>query len=95
MSLQDSSRYVATHMPPSLQLGCLLLHVFRLQGPHLRLCCLCVPFVSCPQGTKGMKVGGTRTVVIPAHLGYGARGAPPDIPGNATLVFDLELVSVK
>jgi len=47
------------------------------------------------QGTKGMKVGGTRTVVIPAHLGYGARGAPPDIPPNATLVFDLELVSVK
>jgi FKBP-type peptidyl-prolyl cis-trans isomerase len=47
------------------------------------------------QGTKGMKVGGTRTVVIPAQLGYGARGAPPDIPGGATLVFDLELVSVK
>ncbi len=47
------------------------------------------------QGTKGMKVGGTRTVVIPAHLGYGARGAPPDIPPNATLVFDLELVSVQ
>lgn len=46
-------------------------------------------------GTKGMKVGGTRTVVIPAPLGYGARGAPPDIPGGATLVFDLELVSVK
>lgn len=47
------------------------------------------------QGTKGMRIGGTRTVVIPAHLGYGARGAPPDIPGGATLVFDLELVSVK
>jgi FK506-binding nuclear protein len=47
------------------------------------------------QGTKGMKVGGTRTVVIPAHLGYGARGAPPDIPPNSTLIFDLELVSVK
>jgi len=47
------------------------------------------------QGTKGMKVGGTRTVVIPPHLGYGARGAPPEIPGNATLVFDLQLVSSK
>lgn len=53
------------------------------------------PLLGFELGTKGMKVGGTRTVVIPSHMGYGARGAPPDIPPNATLVFDLELVSVK
>ena len=46
------------------------------------------------QGVNGMKVGGKRTVVVPASLGYGAAGSPPVIPGNADLVFDLELVKV-
>jgi FKBP-type peptidyl-prolyl cis-trans isomerase FkpA len=46
------------------------------------------------QGVNGMKVGGKRTVVIPASLAYGAAGSPPVIPGNADLVFDLELVKV-
>jgi FKBP-type peptidyl-prolyl cis-trans isomerase len=47
------------------------------------------------QGVRGMRVGGRRILVIPPALGYGAQGAPPDIPANATLTFDLTLVSVR
>lgn len=47
------------------------------------------------QGVEGMKVGGQRTLIIPANVGYGARGAGGVIPPNATLVFDVELLGVR
>lgn len=47
------------------------------------------------EGVAGMKVGGTRVLTIPSRMGYGARGAGGDIPPNAALVFDVELLGVK
>lgn len=47
------------------------------------------------QGLLGMKVGEKRTLTIPADMGYGASGAGGVIPPNATLIFDVELVSIK
>ncbi len=46
------------------------------------------------QGVAGMKVGGVRKLIIAPELGYGAQGIGP-IPGNATLVFEVQLLEVK
>lgn len=47
------------------------------------------------KGVMGMKIGGKRTLIIPAELGYGKRGAGGVIPPDAILVFDVELLGVK
>jgi len=46
------------------------------------------------QGLVGMKVGGRRRLTIPPDQAYGAQGQPPSIPGNATLVFDIDLKKI-
>ena len=47
------------------------------------------------EGVEGMKIGGTRKLVIPPDLGYGARGAGSTIPPNATLIFQVELLGLR
>jgi FKBP-type peptidyl-prolyl cis-trans isomerase len=46
-------------------------------------------------GVIGMRVGGLRKLVIPPDQGYGSAGAPPSIPPNATLLFEIELLSIN
>ena len=46
------------------------------------------------QGVAGMKVGGQRRLTVPPEMGYGARGFPPVIPPNSTLIFDVQLLGV-
>jgi FKBP-type peptidyl-prolyl cis-trans isomerase FkpA len=46
------------------------------------------------EGVQKMKVGGKSELVCPSSIGYGPRGSPPDIPGGATLVFEIELLGI-
>lgn len=47
------------------------------------------------QGLLGMCEGEKRKLVIPADMGYGSRGAPPKIPGDAALKFEVELLTIE
>ncbi|KAJ3791020.1 hypothetical protein GGU10DRAFT_338461 [Lentinula aff. detonsa] len=47
------------------------------------------------EGIAGIQAGGERILTVPAALGYGKRGSPPQIPGNATLIFEVKCVSIK
>ena len=47
------------------------------------------------KGVQGMKVGGQRTLIIPPSMAYGSRGNSNVIPPNSTLIFDVELISLK
>jgi FKBP-type peptidyl-prolyl cis-trans isomerase len=47
------------------------------------------------EGVDGMMVGGQRKLWVPPDLGYGRQGAPPEIPPNAELIFEIELLELK
>ena len=46
------------------------------------------------EGLLGMRVGGTRTIIMPSNLGYGSSGSGSDIPGGAVLVFELMVTAI-
>jgi FKBP-type peptidyl-prolyl cis-trans isomerase FkpA len=47
------------------------------------------------QGFGGMQIGGKRVLIIPSEMGYGERGAGADIPPNASLLFEVELLDIQ
>ncbi len=53
-----------------------------------------VGFRAWTEGVQKMKAGGKAQLVCPSDIAYGDQGHPPDIPGGATLVFEVELLEV-
>lgn len=47
------------------------------------------------EGIMSMKPGGKRRLIVPSDIGYGPTGNPPDIPGGATLIFDVTMLGVE
>jgi FKBP-type peptidyl-prolyl cis-trans isomerase FkpA len=47
------------------------------------------------EGVQKMKVGGKSQLVCPSSIAYGDRGSPPEIPGGATLIFEIELLGIS
>lgn len=47
------------------------------------------------QGVPGMRIGGTRRLIIPSEMAYGSRRAASNIPPNSDLVFDIELIDIR
>jgi FKBP-type peptidyl-prolyl cis-trans isomerase len=47
------------------------------------------------RGVEGMRIGGKRELIIPSQMGYGKAGAPPEIPPDAILNFEVQLLDVE
>lgn len=71
---------------------CLSLGKLSQNSDHVKLRLPCCRW---DQGLVGMRVGDKRKLTIPPQMAYGPKGIPNVIPGNSTLLFDVELVDVK